>query len=136
MPASTATSTDVVRRLYADIEAGRSGDELRHHFTDDARTVVHPNALAPTGRTDDLAAMLTGSAQGSSLLAWQRYDVRSAVAVDDLVVTRLRWTGEVAVDAGPLRGGQRLTAEIAQFVRVEDGRVAEIETYDCYQPLD
>jgi len=128
-------STDVVRRLYAAIEAGRSGEELRSHFADDARTVTHPNALVPAGRTDDLAAMLAASAQGAGLLRRQAYDLRSVVEVDDLVVTRLHWTGEVAVDPGPLTAGQRLTAEIAQFVRVTDGRVAEIETYDCYRPL-
>jgi hypothetical protein len=79
--------------------------------------------------------MLAASAQGARLLTRQRYDVWSILEVDDLVITRLRWRGEVAVDAGPFTAGQQLTADIAQFVRVEGGRIAEIETYDCYQPL-
>lgn len=132
---TATTPTEVVHRLYADIEAGLSGEALRPHFTPDARTVVRPNAITPQGSTSDLEAILVASAEGARLLAEQRYDVRHVVESGDLVVTRLRWTGVVAQDAGPFRAGQELTADIAQFVRVEDRRVAEIDTYDCYQPI-
>jgi ketosteroid isomerase-like protein len=131
----TPRRADVVRRLYADIEAGRHGDELRGHFTPDAVTVVRPNALTPTGSTSDLPAMLAASTAGARLLTEQHYDVHDVVEADDLVIVRLRWTGVVAVDAGPLRAGRELTADIAQFVRVSGDRIAEIDTYDCYQPL-
>lgn len=36
---------------------------------------------------------------------------------------------------GPFVEGQVLTAHIAQFVRVDDDRIASIETYDCYEPI-
>ncbi len=124
-----------VRRLYADIEAGRAGEQLRPHFTPDAVTVERPNVLVPEGRTSDLEAFLAGSSAGADLLAEQRYDVTSIAEVDGLVVARLCWTAVVAADAGPFRAGQRLTAHIAQFVRFDGNRIAEIETYDCYEPL-
>ena len=41
----------------------------------------------------------------------------------------------MARDVGLFRAGQELVAHIAQFVRVRDGRVASIETYDCYEPF-
>lgn len=48
---------------------------------------------------------------------------------------RSTWTGEIATDAGPFRAGQQLTAHVAQFIDVRDGRIASIETYDCYEPF-
>lgn len=125
----------VVRAFYAAVESGHAGPALREHFTDDARTVEHPNLVVPAGRVSDLAAMQAASAAGAELLASQRYDVRSVVEHGDLAVARLRWTGVVARDAGPFRAGQELTAHVAQFVRVVDGRIAEVETYDCYEPF-
>jgi ketosteroid isomerase-like protein len=132
---TSLSPTDVVRRLYAAIEAGRNGEQLREYFTPDAVTIERPNAITPRGRTSDLDGMLAASTAGAGLLAEQRYEVRHVVEADDLVIVRLSWTGVVAEDAGPFRAGQALSADIAQFVRVRDGRVAEIESYDCYQPF-
>ena len=47
----------------------------------------------------------------------------------------LTWRGRIAGDVGPFREGQELTAHIAQFIETRDGRVARIETYDCYEPF-
>ncbi|WP_028656175.1 nuclear transport factor 2 family protein [Nocardioides sp. J54] len=125
----------MVRSFYAAVESGQHGEQLAGLLADDARTVERPNLVSPSGRVSDRDAMLAASTAGARLLASQRYDVRSVLEVGDLVVTRLTWTGTVAVDAGPFHAGQQLTAHIAQFVRVVDGRVAEIETYDCYEPV-
>lgn len=130
-----ASPSERVRALYADLEAGHSGDALRPHFTDDARTLEHPNLLKPRGARSDLAAMLAGSQVGASLLAQQRYEVRELQAQGDHVTVRLVWTGTLARDAGPLRTGQTLRAHIAQFITTRDGRIAEIETFDCYEPF-
>ncbi len=68
-------------------------------------------------------------------MAWQSYEVRSAIEQGSLAVLRVTWTGEIARDLGPFRKGQKLTAHIAQFVETREGRVASIETYDCYEPF-
>jgi ketosteroid isomerase-like protein len=47
----------------------------------------------------------------------------------------LTWTAVVARNIGPFREGQVLTAHIAQFIETRDGRVASIETFDCYEPF-
>ncbi|MET0781133.1 MAG: nuclear transport factor 2 family protein, partial [Microbacterium sp.] len=83
----------------------------------------------------DLAAMIAGSDRGAALLSAQEYKVHDIHEIGDLVIARLTWTGTVAVDAGPLTAGQQLVAHIAQFVTVRDGRIARIETFDCYEPL-
>ncbi|MFC5791270.1 nuclear transport factor 2 family protein [Agromyces tardus] len=124
------------RALHAALEAGLHGDRLAELFTADATTTERPNAINPRGGTIGLAEILRGSTAGAGLLARQRYDVHDAFAHGDLAVIRLTWTGEIAADRGPFRAGQVLTAHIAQFVRVRDGRIASIETYDCYEPFD
>lgn len=126
---------ELARALHAALEAGAHGDALRPHFTDDAVTVELPNLIKPDGATSPLDVMLRASTAGASLLASQRYEVHHAHEHGALAVVRLTWTGVLAQDAGPFRRGQVLTAHIAQFVETRDDRIARIETYDCYEPL-
>lgn len=125
----------VARELHAAIEAGVHGEQLRHVFTEDATTLEHPNLFRPQGRTFDLAHMLEGSEKGAALLSKQTYQVRAALELGDLAIMRVRWTGVVARDIGKFTAGQVLTAHIAQFIHVRDGRVTAIETYDCVEPF-
>lgn len=126
----------VARELYAALEAGKQGEELRAFFTADALVVERPNLLKPTGAKTELEGFLKAAGVGASLLAWQSYDVRSAIEQGTLAVLRVRWTGEIARDLGPFRKGQKLTAHIAQFIQTREGLVASIETYDCYEPFE
>lgn len=129
------SSVDIARDLHAALEAGKSGEELRALFTEDAITIERPNAIKPTGAVTELEGMLKASIVGASLLARQTYSVHSAIAQGTLAILRLTWTGEIARDVGAFAKGQVLTAHIAQFVETRDGRIARIETYDCYEPL-
>ena len=42
----------------------------------------------------------------------------------------------LAVELGPWPAGTRLSARVAQFVTVVDGRISRLETYDCYDPVE
>lgn len=130
-----STAADIVSSFYRAIETGRHGDDLADFLAPDARTIERPNALVPSGRESDRASMLAASTAGARMLSSQRYDVRSLDELGEVVAARIAWSGVVGADAGPLRAGQRLTAHIAQFVRVRDGRICEIETFDCYEPF-
>ena len=125
----------IARALHAALESGQHGDALRALFTEDARTLEHPNLIKPSGATIELAQMLPASSAGAGLLAKQTYEVHSALELGSLAVLRLTWTGVIAQGVGPFHAGQVLTAKIAQFIQTRDGRVALIETYDCYHPL-
>jgi hypothetical protein len=50
-----------------------------------------------------------------------------------MVVTRMRWTGELAVAAGPWPAGTRMAAWCVAHYRIVHGRIAEIEQHDCYE---
>ncbi len=125
-----------VRAVYAALEAGVDADSLRSFFTDDAVTIEHPNRLKPKGAVSPLEAMLENVERGRTLLATQRYVVEEMLELGDRVAVRLTWTGTLAIDAGALRAGQVLTAQVAQFVQVRDGKVSRLETYDCYYPFE
>ena len=127
---------DAATALHDLLTAGRHGDDIRHLFTDDAMTITHPNLLEPRGGTRRLEDMLAGSTAGASLLASQTFEVHQAVESGDKVVLRLTWTGVVREAAGPFAKGQTLRAHIVQFARTWEGRLAQIETYDCYEPFE
>ena len=126
----------VIRALYSGLESGAHGEALRGLFTAGASSVEHPNAFNPAGSRRSLDEMLAASTAGAGLLREQSYDVRSCIVAGDLAILRVRWTGIVARDVGPLRTGRSLVADIAQFVQIDGQRIAAIETYDCYEPLD
>lgn len=130
-----ASNLAVVTALYRALEAGKHGAELAPFFTDDQVTIEHPNLIKPKGARAKRSELLANSAAGASLLSRQSYAVHSAIEHGDTVIVRLLWTGTIARDVGPFRAGQQLTAHVAQFLEVEHGRIASIETYDCYEPF-
>jgi hypothetical protein len=129
------TPLDVARALHAALEAGQHGAALRQYFTEDAITLEHPNLIKPRGATAGLEQMLAASSAGAGLLSKQTYAVRSAMERGDTAILRLTWTGVIARDVGKFHIGQVLTAHIAQFISVRGGRIASIETFDCYEPF-
>ncbi|MGW4109787.1 hypothetical protein ACWEFJ_02805 [Actinosynnema sp. NPDC004786] len=126
----------VATALLRALEAGHRGEDLRKHFAPSASTVEHPNRLKPHGARTALDRMPAASEAAAGLLAGQRYDVRSAVAVGNTAILRLTWRGVIARDAGPFRHGDELVAHVAQFVETADGVITSIETFDCYEPFD
>lgn len=130
------TPRALVHALHRALEAGKTGDELRTLFTEDAKTTEHPNLVKPRGAVSTLAQMLTNSEAGAKLLAKQSYEVKHEIEQGNLVICRLTWTGVLAKTVGPFQEGQILRAHIAQFIEVRDGRIASIETFDCYEPFE
>jgi hypothetical protein len=102
-------------------------------LTPDVRFVERPNLVNPTGGERDIDAMLAGVDAGRQLLAWQRYEVRDHVASGDTVVTRMRWLGELAIDAGPWAAGTQMAAWCVAHYRLTAGRISSIEQHDCYE---
>ena len=47
-------------------------------------------------------------------------------------MTRVRWTGTLAVAAGPLPAGTALEAHSSMWFTVRGGRIARQENYDCF----
>jgi ketosteroid isomerase-like protein len=121
--------------LHTAIELGRVGQELEDLFTADVCFTEYPSLVKPSGGTLGLRDMLASSRAGARLMAVQRYDVHHVAEYGNTAILRLTWTGTVGADVGRFTAGQQLTAHIAQFVTVRDGRISAIATYDCYEPF-
>jgi ketosteroid isomerase-like protein len=130
-----SSALEIAHDLHSAIELGRVGTELEDLLTEDVTVTEYPNLVKPSGGTAGRATMLAASLAGARLLSAQRYDVHQAVEHGDTAILRLTWTGTVSADVGAFRAGQQLTAHIAQFITVRDGRISAIATYDCYEPF-
>jgi ketosteroid isomerase-like protein len=82
-------------------------------------------------RDQVLEALRTGRA----LLSAQRFEVHEVMVVGDRAAVRVTWTAVVGAERGRLPAGTGLSAEVASFLTVRDGRIVEQETFDCYPPL-
>ena len=92
-----------------------------------ARISEMPNAINTGGSERDLDAALTAFRKGRTLLAEQSYDVEDVIVAGDKIAARATWRGR-------LSDGPELTARIATFTEVRDGRIYRHATYDCYIP--
>jgi ketosteroid isomerase-like protein len=133
-PHSPTANVDVVERFIAAFDRRWPADEeLDELLAPDIRFVERPNLISPAGSERDAAGMRAGIERGRGLLAWQSYEVRDHVASGDTVVTRMRWTAELAIDAGPWPAGTRMAAWCVAHYRLADGRIAVIEQHDCHE---
>jgi ketosteroid isomerase-like protein len=134
---TTGESSNVAAALALPraLEAGGHGDELRQLYAKTVVSIEHPNPISPRGSIADLDHIVAASTAGAALLSSQRYAIRDVREVGDLVIFRYTWTGVIAEDRGPFRSGQRLTAHVAAFATITDGRISHFETYDCYEPF-
>ena len=134
MDGSTRNIDVVERWLAAFDRRWPTEEELDGLLAPDVVFVERPNLLNPVGGERDRAAMLAGIEQGPELLAWQSYEVRDHLARGDTVATRMRWRGELAVDAGPWPAGTRMSAWCVAHYRLAGGQIVQIEQHDCYEP--
>jgi len=137
MPARTSgTTEDVVRRYYAVVgDLTHTEAELEALLHPDATLVELPNPVAPQGARRSAEEALAAFRAGRALLSEQSIEIQELMAAGERAAVRALWQGTVGRDAGPFAAGTRLTAHIAAFVTVRDGRVLAHETYDCYEPF-
>jgi len=104
-------------------------DALARVLHPDARISEMPNAINRDGSERDLVAAREAFARGKGLLSEQRYDIHQVVTAGDTIAARATWTGTLAAT------GRQLTAHIATFSEVRDGRIFRHATYDCHEPF-
>lgn len=131
---STAANVRVVEQFLAAFDRRwPTWDELRELVSPQVEFVERPNLINPAGSQRDAEAMRTALDAGRQLLAWQSYEARDHIVSGNTVVTRMRWSGELAVDAGPWPTGTRMAAWCVAHYQLADGRISRIEQHDCYE---
>ena len=137
MLALVDTSTEAVVQSYYAVVAdlSRREDDLAAILHPDATLVEHPNPVVPHGARRGVEEALSGFRAGRALLSEQSLEIQELIATGERAAVRARWDGTIGRDAGPFTAGTRLTAHMAAFLTVRDGRVLEHETFDCYEPF-
>ena len=105
-------------------------DRLATLMHPDVRFDEMPNLIAPHGNAYGFDAALAGFRKGRETLSAQSYDIHSHA--------RGRRHDRRAGRHGAARWRRRarqLTAHIATFTQVRDGRIFRHATYDCYEAL-
>jgi ketosteroid isomerase-like protein len=93
----------------------------------DVRISEMPNAINKGGTERDRDSALGAFRRGKGLLAEQSYEVHEVLESGEHIAARATWRGRLAAS------GQELTAHIATFTEVRDGRIYRHATYDCYE---
>src|SRR3954466_7413607 len=88
-----------------------------------------PNAINRCGTTRGVTEAREAFARGRGLLARQTYQVHDVLVSGEKIAARATWRGTLAAS------GQELTAHIATFSELRDGRIYRHATYDCYEPF-
>lgn len=123
----------LVRRYYAllnqlDPDLDALGELLGKKLTQ----VEHPNAVSPMGLRRGRRQLLADQA-GGDVLTDQTFDVHDILIDGCRAAVRGIWQGTLAAGAGPVSAGTRLTAHVAAFITVKDGKIIEHETFECYE---
>src|SRR3954447_6892454 len=92
-------------------------DALARVLHPEARISEMPNAINRHGTERDLPAAREAFARGRPLPVAQRYDVHDVLVAGDTIAARATWRGTLAAT------GQQVTAHIATFSEVRDGRI-------------
>src|SRR3954451_10645853 len=102
-------------------------DALARVLHPEARISEMPNAINRAGSERGFEAAREAFARGRGLLSAQAYDVHDVIVDGDKMAARATWRGTLTAD------GRELTAHIATFSEVRDGRIFRHATYDCYE---
>jgi len=94
-----------------------------------------PNVLNPNGQTSNVAETIARSAVSKKLLRAQTFTITSMLAAGATVVMEAQWSGEMAVDVGPLTAGKTIQAFFCMVFEFRDGLIHRIRNYDCFAPF-
>lgn len=130
---SESTTALVERYLAAIVDPGASAEVVGTMLHPEMQFVERPNMFSPGGSQRDRAAVLDSLGRGRAMIGDQRFEVRDHYAVSDShLVTRALWSGEAAIDLGPLPAGTRFRADSAMFFEFRDGLIYRQENFDCF----
>ena len=99
------------------------------------RQLEFPNTLNRTGQESDLSSSMERAVKGSKMLSQQSYKIANSVEGPEQIVVEALWKGRMALDAGPLKAGQDLSAHFCIVCEFRDGKIYRQRNYDCFDPF-
>lgn len=131
----TETLLDLARR-YIEFFNNPAGtpEELGEFLSPDIVWQEMPNKFAPNGRVTRYDTMLQNFQLGQKVISPQVYVLDNMVAQGDTVAIQLSWQGTAVQALGPFPAGTKITAQIASFLKFQDGKLVSQVDYPCYPP--
>ena len=119
--------------LYNDVEPGTYGDgRIFDLYDEQCRWREMPTVFAPAGRGSDGGMDRTTLDVSAAVFTDRHAELHELVTSGDLVAMRYTWSARVKVDLGVEFGpntppvGSRLRFEVAAFMHVVNGKIAEL----------
>ena len=109
-------------------------EELSEFLSPDIVWQEMPNKFAPNGRVTRYEAMLKNFQLGQKVINPQSYVLDNMVAQGDTVAIQISWKGTAVQALGPFQAGEQITAQIASFLKFQDGKLVSQVDYPCYPP--
>jgi len=125
-------NVETVRRYLKGIEQG-AFSEVKGLFTPTVVIEQLPNRIYPQGVRGALSQMESAFEKGRKLFSEQRYEIKNAVAQQEVVAAEVLWTGTLATNFGSLAAGSRMRCHSAMFFEFVDGKIASQHNYDCFE---
>jgi ketosteroid isomerase-like protein len=131
---STPSHLELARRYLTALERGdcESVAALLHPAIEQ---IEYPNTLNPGGQVRDWNGLLQDVVRGRQIMAAQRFEIVNAIEAGDQVALEVIYTGEVAADVGPVKGGTILRVRFAAFLRFENRQILSQRNYHCVELL-
>jgi ketosteroid isomerase-like protein len=125
-------NVETVRRYLKGIEQG-AFSEVKGLFTPTVIIEQLPNRIYPQGVRGTLSQMESAFEKGRNLFSAQTYEIRRAVAQQEMVAAEVLWTGTLATGFGSLAAGSKMRCHSAMFFEFVDGKIASQRNYDCFE---
>lgn len=97
--------------------------------------IEFPNALNKSGQRSDRSQLISRMELGRKILRRQNFEITSQAEQGELAYIEAKWEGEMAVDAGPLKKGQVLSAHFCMAFEFREGKILRQRNYDCFEPF-
>lgn len=137
-PRAGATADPLIDRakaFLAAISAGAPADIVARFLAPGVRQEELRKSLLPDQTAREFLALRDHHAGARTVVTTHDFDVTNAVAFGDRVALETIWTGSFAVDLGPLQHVELACGRLAQIFEFEDGRIAQLRSYDLSDPL-
>ena len=125
----------VARRYMEALERREPAEMIAGYLHPEMVQEEFPNRLNPHGGRSDHATMLTRLVRGREVMASERYEVESVVALCERVDLEVRWSGTLAISLGEqLPAGLTMRARFGVFLDFRAGQIIAQRNYDCFEP--
>ena len=122
-----------VRRYLSSLEHGAFSD-ISDLFAPDMVMEQLPNRIYPKGVRAGIAQMAVAFEKGRTILASQKYEIKSHIGEGDRLALEVIWTGILAIPCGNVGAGSEMRAHSAMFFEFKDGKIVSQRNYDCFEP--